>query len=292
MKNFYKKAFVLTLLVTTLVPVGFAMAQENTGEYVLLVSDLPGIEETTTLSEYLPAVFNLSIGIAAALAFVMITFGGIMYATTDAISGKETGKKYITDAIWGLLLVIGAYAILWTINPRILEFDLRINRPVQTAGGSAGGTVVGGGAGSGGGVGIDGCPTCTLIPRLSANITATGKEVGPVLVPKLISLDQQLVNAGVGWRITEAHPPSRTHQNECHGQGTCIDANVSSATPANINTFSIAAGRAGLTAVYEVGSEEAKKALVDRGVTVRIDVVPPKNGVPQISAPHFSVYNK
>src|SRR5947208_2260654 len=74
---------------------------------------------TTDLSKYLPGIFNLSIGLAAVLAFVMITFGGIMYMTSDAISGKSQGRKYVTDAIYGLLLVIGAWVILYTIDPKI-----------------------------------------------------------------------------------------------------------------------------------------------------------------------------
>lgn len=95
--------------------------------YNLLVG-LPEIGTQTTLAAYIPAAFRLAIGASAVLAFVMITFGGIMYATSDAITGKEQGREYLTNAVVGLLLVVGAYAILWTINPRILNIDL--NMPV------------------------------------------------------------------------------------------------------------------------------------------------------------------
>ena len=104
-------------------------------DYITLVNSLPGVGAQTNLSTYLPAIFKLSIGIAAALAFAMITFGGIVYATSDAISGKSKGKEYIEDALWGFLLVIGAYAILWTINPQILEFNLSLPTP-QIQGGA------------------------------------------------------------------------------------------------------------------------------------------------------------
>lgn len=101
------------------------------------LAPLPGTTETdnctnnckTTFPKYLPGLFNLSIGIAALLAFVMISYGGFLYMTTDAISGKEEGREKITNAIYGLLLVIGAYAILYTINPQILNFDLNIEKP-------------------------------------------------------------------------------------------------------------------------------------------------------------------
>lgn len=84
--------------------------------------------QCTDLPTYLPNAFNLAIGIAVGLAFIMITFGGVLYATSDAINNKEDGKKYIQNALGGLLLVIGAYTILNTINPQILNFNLNIDR--------------------------------------------------------------------------------------------------------------------------------------------------------------------
>lgn len=84
---------------------------------------------TATLQSYLPGAFRLAIGLSAVLAFIVITYGGILYATSDAISGKETGREYITNAVVGLLLVIGAWAILYTINPKMLEFNLTLPVP-------------------------------------------------------------------------------------------------------------------------------------------------------------------
>ncbi len=89
---------------------------------------------TTNWNTYLQGAFKLSIGIAAGMAFVMITFGGIIYATSDAITGKSQGKEYIENALWGLLLVIGAWVILNTINPNILNFNLNIDKPTITYG--------------------------------------------------------------------------------------------------------------------------------------------------------------
>ncbi len=77
----------------------------------------------TNLQTYVPGLFKLSIGIAAVMAFVMITVGGIVYATSDSLTNKSEGRRYIENALWGLLLVIGAYVILNTINPKILSFD-------------------------------------------------------------------------------------------------------------------------------------------------------------------------
>lgn len=108
-----------------------AFAQQ---QYTLLVP-LPGATgqmTQTTLGPYIANAFTLAIAIAAALAFVMITFGGITYATSDAITGKQKGRDFVTNAIYGLLLVIGAYAILYTINPNMLSFNLTLGTPSIT----------------------------------------------------------------------------------------------------------------------------------------------------------------
>jgi hypothetical protein len=118
----------------------FSTVSAQLQDYTTL-APLPGVKPTTNLTDYLPNVFNLSIGIAAVLAFIVITIGGVLYATTDALSGKSQGREYITNAIWGLLLVIGSYVILYTINPQILDFSVAINQsnikvsaPTVTAG--------------------------------------------------------------------------------------------------------------------------------------------------------------
>lgn len=134
MKKLSQKIIQTTIVSIMMFSVFTVVYAQN--EYTVL-APLPGTTncdegpacDQTSLQKYLPAVFNLSIGIAAAMAFVAITWGGILYATSDAIMGKEQGKEWITNAVWGLLLVIGAYAILYTINPRILEFNLSLEKP-------------------------------------------------------------------------------------------------------------------------------------------------------------------
>jgi hypothetical protein len=83
-----------------------------------------GEECQTTTSPYIRGVFILVIGLAGVLAVVKIIFGGIQYMSTDAFSGKSDAKETINNAIWGLLLVIGAWLILSTINPKLVSFNL------------------------------------------------------------------------------------------------------------------------------------------------------------------------
>jgi len=73
---------------------------------------------------YLNAMIKIFIGICAVLAMIMIVMGGIQYMTSELVSGKAAGKEQITHAILGLLLALGAYAILNTINPNLLDVSL------------------------------------------------------------------------------------------------------------------------------------------------------------------------
>ena len=76
------------------------------------------------LSNYLNLMIKLFIGICAVLAVIMIVIGGIEYMTTELISGKEAGKERIINAILGLLLALGAWTLLYTINPNLLNSKL------------------------------------------------------------------------------------------------------------------------------------------------------------------------
>lgn len=78
--------------------------------------------EITDVPKLLAAVFRLALGAAAALSVLMITLGGIEYLSTDSLSGKSEGKDRIKNAIYGLILAIMAYLIMYVINPDTLEF--------------------------------------------------------------------------------------------------------------------------------------------------------------------------
>lgn len=87
----------------------------------------PSAECKTTLESYVPGMFKLLIGVAAALAVVMIVIGGIQYIGSESLWGKQDGKEKIQKAIWGLLLAIFAWLLLYSIDPRLTQFDLSIN---------------------------------------------------------------------------------------------------------------------------------------------------------------------
>jgi hypothetical protein len=142
MKNFFKKTFfflaIFTVLTTLLAPVALLHAQ--TDSYKLL-EPLPCEKgssncadgqivdydvSTGNIGQYLNIMIKIVIGIAAVLAVVMIVIGGMEYMTSELISSKEAGKSRMTNAILGLVVALGAYALLYTINPNILNTEIKI----------------------------------------------------------------------------------------------------------------------------------------------------------------------
>ena len=96
------------------------------------LAPLPGVSTTIETAynkdtnpcpfgNYLNIVIKLVIGFSAVLAMLMIVIGGIEYMTSELISGKEEGKERITHAIFGLVIALGAFALLNTLNPQLLQ---------------------------------------------------------------------------------------------------------------------------------------------------------------------------
>jgi hypothetical protein len=76
------------------------------------------------LGLFLSQAFQFGLAIAAALAVVMIVYGGVEIMLSESLFSKEDGKKKVWDAVWGLLLALVSWLILYTINPDILNFKL------------------------------------------------------------------------------------------------------------------------------------------------------------------------
>jgi hypothetical protein len=79
-----------------------------------------------TANSYIPGIVKLVIAVAGALAVIKIIFGGIQYMSTGAFQGKTDAKKTIENAIWGLILILSAWLILYTINPDLVNLDFSI----------------------------------------------------------------------------------------------------------------------------------------------------------------------
>jgi len=84
--------------------------------------DLPGIQTpeqiNTPLSVFFKYLYNLGIIIAGALCFVMAVWGGLRYILSRANPGKmKDAREQVSFAFLGLMLILGSWMILNTINP-------------------------------------------------------------------------------------------------------------------------------------------------------------------------------
>lgn len=85
------------------------------------------------IGRYIRGVYLFGLGFAALLAMGMIVFGGIIYIISRGNPSKITeAKEIIQGAIYGLLLLIGAYVILYNVNPNLVglnTLDIKEVRP-------------------------------------------------------------------------------------------------------------------------------------------------------------------
>lgn len=90
---------------------------------------IPGTEGTeaiNTFPAYVNAVYKFLVWSVGIAAMFMISIGGFMYFTAAGNTSKmESGKKVIVDAIWGLVAVMVAWLVLYTINPNLTNINLQ-----------------------------------------------------------------------------------------------------------------------------------------------------------------------
>jgi len=125
-----KKAIKLSIIALTLLFLGLtvfsASAQAATcpdKAFYNLEIKLPGIPGSVCgPADYLSGLYKLAVGIAVALAAIMIVYGGILWSTSGGnASRQKEAKSHITQAIFGLVLLLASYLILNTINPDLVN---------------------------------------------------------------------------------------------------------------------------------------------------------------------------
>ncbi|MDB5254097.1 MAG: seg [Parcubacteria group bacterium] len=267
MKKLFLILIVAFLSFSPVIPVS-AECNPGADGYCLLapipiVSDASG---KASIVSYIPGMYKLLIGLAGVLAVLKLIFAGIKYMSTDAFSGKESSKDDIQNALIGLLMAFSAWIILYTVNPKLVEFNLTIP-------GEAGGAALGNGLGdvenptgdpndptidqAHGNNPASGCSRCVKLPStINQKLPADQKSpdgagcagagpcvVDPFLSIKLKNLDAQLKTDGLTWQVTEMFPPVANHEDSCHKPGPeagkCVDVALRSdaTNPANVVRF-------------------------------------------------------
>lgn len=96
------------------------------------IPGLTDVGQSTTqaapdLTLYLKTLYKWGVAATSGLAVLVIMWGGVQYMTSAGGGGIEEAKNRIQNAIYGLLLALGSYIILQTINQDLtsLTFTLQ-----------------------------------------------------------------------------------------------------------------------------------------------------------------------
>ena len=116
----------------------FAQSPQVTAQTYTFLEPLPALggglsgERAGLFGRYAKNAFNVSIGAAGILAVLMIVVAGVQYTLSYANESQKTdARSRINAAIAGLLIVISAYLVLYTINPDLVSLGLNV--PCVTA---------------------------------------------------------------------------------------------------------------------------------------------------------------
>ncbi len=109
---------------------GQGPSREDTRFKYRLHEKIPGQENVDDLQSYLEALYRFGIAIVAILAVVMIGIGAFMYIVTAAgnLSKMANAKEIIGNAIFGLVMALLAWLILYIINPDLVGTTLNTPR--------------------------------------------------------------------------------------------------------------------------------------------------------------------
>lgn len=105
---------------------GSTSAPTSEREAVPLVLSQPigGVRIVRDFGQYIAVLYRYAIGLAGTAAAIMLVYGGFLYLLGSASGDIGKGKEVIQDALIGLLLVLGSYTILSTVNPNTLSLQI------------------------------------------------------------------------------------------------------------------------------------------------------------------------
>ncbi len=109
---------------------GLSSAPATTENFVPLVPGLfnalgiQGKSPTTALPTLLQGLFRITVGVGAVLAVIMVAVGGIEYMTTDSSFKIGNARARITDALFGLAIILLCVVVFNLINNRLTNLDI------------------------------------------------------------------------------------------------------------------------------------------------------------------------
>lgn len=76
------------------------------------------------LGDYVVKIYNYSFRFVGMIAIIMLMIGGLQYILARGGPGTGAAKTRIRNALFGFVLLLGAYIILQTISPQLIKLGL------------------------------------------------------------------------------------------------------------------------------------------------------------------------
>ena len=128
----------IMLIAVILLSIGFT--QHVFAQGFVPLASIPGLTDIQPtqggLADFFNNLYKYLIGLAAILAIIEIIWGGLEISTKDSVSKQSDGKERITQAIFGLVLVLSPVLVFSIINPSILNLSLNLPKLDTKSGGS------------------------------------------------------------------------------------------------------------------------------------------------------------
>jgi len=104
--------------------------------------------KTSDFTDLLHWLLSFMLYAAGILAVLMLVIGGVQYVLAGSMGNPEKisdAQSRLLSALGGLVLALGAWIILYTINPKLLNIDLNLQSIPNTTIPGGGNTTVPGG---------------------------------------------------------------------------------------------------------------------------------------------------
>ncbi len=107
-----RKTATIIVLLAGLLTAGAARAQ--------IGLDFLNLPPGAEIGDVLARLYVWSVGLVAIIAVIMLVIGGVQYMVAGE-KDPSSAKERIRNAIWGLILALTSYLILYTINPDLTK---------------------------------------------------------------------------------------------------------------------------------------------------------------------------
>ena len=234
----------------------------------------------------------------------MVWAGSLYILSATNPESRSTANKMLINAAVGLLIVLSAWLIVDFVMKTLYKNDSEF--------GPWNSILVGGGDNScivanttpppslftgnvftvpgqpGPGAGTAGCPTCVSLTDLGLSCKSpTSCTLNRSVASAFVQLKEEFDGE---WTITEAYPPTVTHSNPCHANGTCADVGFRGSTTYTVENalkFDTAIRKTGLYTVFETDNCALRDEVRRRYVQA---FCKSDQGYSHITGSHFSVY--